>query len=98
MKPERIVAGVRLSNPDKMLYPEQGISKGLLADYYVAVAERMLPHVAFRPVTIVNTGEKKKLTLRVEVPVEDMARAAEVAHRVGGVAGLHSLRDARRER
>jgi ATP-dependent Lhr-like helicase len=34
--------------------------------------------VAFRPVTIVNTGEKKKLTLRVEVPVEDMARAAEV--------------------
>ncbi len=32
---------------------------------------------AFRPVTIVNTGEKKKLTLRVEVPVEDMARAAE---------------------
>ena len=31
----------------------------------------------FRPVTIVNTGEKKKLTLRVEVPVEDMARAAE---------------------
>ncbi|MDP9191256.1 MAG: DEAD/DEAH box helicase [Acidobacteriota bacterium] len=30
----------------------------------------------FRPVTIVNTGEKKKLSLRVEVPVEDMARAA----------------------
>jgi bifunctional non-homologous end joining protein LigD len=25
---ERIVAGVRLSNPDKILYPEQGITKG----------------------------------------------------------------------
>ncbi|MGZ5462541.1 MAG: Lhr family helicase [Thermoanaerobaculia bacterium] len=32
----------------------------------------------FRPVTIVDTGEKKKLTLRVEVPVEDMAKLAEV--------------------
>ena len=31
-----------------------------------------------RPVTIVNTGEKKKLVLRVEVPVEDMARLAEL--------------------
>jgi ATP-dependent Lhr-like helicase len=31
----------------------------------------------FRPVTIVDTGEKKKLTLRVEVPVEDMAKLAE---------------------
>ncbi|HEX2836314.1 MAG TPA: crosslink repair DNA glycosylase YcaQ family protein [Thermoanaerobaculia bacterium] len=32
---------------------------------------------AFRPVTIVDTGEKKKITLKVEVPVEDMARLAE---------------------
>jgi bifunctional non-homologous end joining protein LigD len=54
MTPERIVAGVRLSNPDKILYPEQGITKGQLADYYVAVAERMLPHVASRPVTMVR--------------------------------------------
>jgi bifunctional non-homologous end joining protein LigD len=53
-KPERIVAGVRLSNPDKVLYPEQGITKGVLGDYYVAVAERMLPHVARRPVTMVR--------------------------------------------
>jgi len=51
---ERIVAGVRLSNPGKILYPEQGITKGDLADHYVAVAERMLPHVAFRPVTMVR--------------------------------------------
>ncbi|MGZ8997251.1 MAG: non-homologous end-joining DNA ligase [Allosphingosinicella sp.] len=51
---ERFVEGVRLSNPDKILYPEQGITKGDLADYYVAVAARMLPHVAFRPVTMVR--------------------------------------------
>jgi bifunctional non-homologous end joining protein LigD len=46
MTAERIVAGVRLSNPDRILYPDQGITKSRLADYYVAVAERMLPHVA----------------------------------------------------
>ena len=58
---ERVVAGVRLSNPDKVLYPEQGITKGDLAEYYAAVAERMIPHVAFRPVTMVRcpTGRQK---------------------------------------
>jgi bifunctional non-homologous end joining protein LigD len=62
MKPERIVEGVRLSSPDKILYPEQGITKGQLADYYVAVADRILPHLAFRPVTMVRcpTGEGTK--------------------------------------
>jgi bifunctional non-homologous end joining protein LigD len=59
---ERMVEGVRLSSPDKILYPEQGITKGELADYYVAVAERMLPHVARRPITMVRcpTGRQKK--------------------------------------
>jgi bifunctional non-homologous end joining protein LigD len=59
---ERIVEGVRLSNPDKILYPDQGITKSELADYYSAVAERMLPHVARRPVTMVRcpTGQEKK--------------------------------------
>jgi ATP-dependent helicase Lhr and Lhr-like helicase len=32
--------------------------------------------IAYRPVTIVNAAEKKKLSLRIEVPVEDMARLA----------------------
>jgi bifunctional non-homologous end joining protein LigD len=59
---ERFVEGVRLSNPDKILYPEQGITKGELADYYVAVADRILPQVAYRPITMVRcpTGQGKK--------------------------------------
>jgi bifunctional non-homologous end joining protein LigD len=62
MTEERIVEGVRLSSPDKVLWPEQGITKAELADYYVEVAERMLPHVAHRPVTMVRcpTGAEKK--------------------------------------
>ena len=59
---ERFVEGVRLSNPDKVLYPEQGITKSDLADHYLAVAPHMLPHVAFRPITMVRcpTGRQRK--------------------------------------
>jgi bifunctional non-homologous end joining protein LigD len=58
---ERIVEGVRLSHPDKVLFPEQGITKGDLADHYVAVAEAMLPHVARRPITLLRcpTGRQQ---------------------------------------
>jgi bifunctional non-homologous end joining protein LigD len=62
MSEERIIEGVRLSSPDKILYPEQGITKAELAEYYIAVAKHMLPHVAYRPVTMVRcpTGREKK--------------------------------------
>ena len=58
---ERLVAGVRLSNPDKVLFPEQGITKSDLADHYVAVADAMLPHVARRPITLLRcpTGRQQ---------------------------------------
>lgn len=51
------VAGVRLTNPQRILYPEQGLTKRDLALYYEAVAEWMLPHVAGRPLTIVRCPE-----------------------------------------
>jgi bifunctional non-homologous end joining protein LigD len=59
---ERIVEGVRLSSPDKVLWHEQGVTKSELADYYVAIADVMLPHVARRPVTMVRcpAGAEKK--------------------------------------
>ena len=37
------------------------------------------PEVRYRPVTVVNAGARKHLELRVEVPVEDMARLSERA-------------------
>jgi bifunctional non-homologous end joining protein LigD len=57
-----IVEGVRLTSPDKILWPEQGVTKNELAEYYLAVAEVMLPHVARRPVTMVRcpAGAEKK--------------------------------------
>lgn len=40
----------------------------------------------FRPVTIVNASEPKRLELRVEVPVEDMARIGQVEELPSGAA------------
>ncbi|MFI2233512.1 ATP-dependent DNA ligase [Nocardia testacea] len=42
---------VRLSNPDKVLYPATGTTKGEVLEYYAAIAPAMLPHMAGRPVT-----------------------------------------------
>lgn len=42
---------VKLTNPDKVLYPATGTTKGQVFDYYVGVAEAMLPHIAGRAVT-----------------------------------------------
>ena len=44
----------RLTNPDRVLYPENGITKEELATYYEKVASRMLPHVEGRPLTLVR--------------------------------------------
>ena len=42
----------RLTNPERVLWPEQGITKAALAEYYLAIADWMLPHVAGRPLTL----------------------------------------------
>lgn len=49
-KPEIDIHGVRVSNPDRELFP--GIRKRDLIDYYEMVAEAMLPHIARRPLTL----------------------------------------------
>lgn len=41
-----------ITHPDKVLFPDDGITKRDLADYYEAVAPVMLPHLVGRPVTM----------------------------------------------
>lgn len=48
------IAGIKLTHPDRVLYPDQGISKRQLAEYYRLVADYMLPHIADRPLTLVR--------------------------------------------
>ncbi|WP_109210749.1 MULTISPECIES: ATP-dependent DNA ligase [Microbacterium] len=42
---------LRITNLDKVLYPETGTTKGEVIDYYSRVAEVLIPHVVGRPVT-----------------------------------------------
>ncbi|MDX2114847.1 MAG: DNA ligase D [Planctomycetota bacterium] len=49
-----LVAGIRISHPERVLYPETGVTKLELARYYEMVGERMLPFVAGRPLSTVR--------------------------------------------
>ena len=66
-KGKLVVSGVTISNPDKVLWPaadgRPAITKAELVRYYEMAAERILPHVADRPVSVIRapegiTGEK----------------------------------------
>jgi bifunctional non-homologous end joining protein LigD len=41
-----------ITHPDKVLFPDDGITKGELAAYYEVIAPLMLPHIRGRPVTM----------------------------------------------
>ena len=47
-------APVRLTHPEKILDAETQLTKQQLADYYWAIASRMLPHIEGRPVSLVR--------------------------------------------
>jgi bifunctional non-homologous end joining protein LigD len=76
----------RITHPEKVLFPDDGITKGELAAYYESVAAFMVPHIRNRPVTMERypsgIGEEgffhKSVTKgfpawleRVEVPKKD---------------------------
>jgi bifunctional non-homologous end joining protein LigD len=48
----RSVRHVELSSPDRVLFPDDGITKGDLFDYYAAVAPALVPHLRNRPFTM----------------------------------------------
>jgi bifunctional non-homologous end joining protein LigD len=45
---------IPVTNPDRMVFPEPGLTKGDLVSYYVAVAEHALPHLRRRPFHMVR--------------------------------------------
>lgn len=56
------VAGITISHPDRMVFPEDGVAKLEVAKYYERVGELMLPFVVNRPLAILRapggiTGE-----------------------------------------
>src|ERR671915_1781970 len=43
---------IEISRPEKVLFPEDGITKGDLVEYYARIAPQMLPHLRDRPLTL----------------------------------------------
>lgn len=75
-----------ITHPEKVLFPDDGITKGELAAYYAAIAPIMIPHIKGRPITMerfpAGIGQKGFLQkdvsrgfpawlARVEVPKKD---------------------------
>jgi bifunctional non-homologous end joining protein LigD len=87
---------VRISNPDKLLFPADGITKADLAAYYAAIAPAMLPHVRDRPINLWrwNAGIDKPVVVQQEIPkgapewvrriTVPRRRGGDVTHAVGG--------------
>jgi bifunctional non-homologous end joining protein LigD len=52
----------RLTHPERVLWPEQGITKEALAEFYADIARWILPHIAGRPLSLLRcpsgVGEK----------------------------------------
>jgi bifunctional non-homologous end joining protein LigD len=43
---------IEISRPEKVLFPDDGITKGELIEYYARIAPWILPHVSNRPLTL----------------------------------------------
>jgi bifunctional non-homologous end joining protein LigD len=79
---------VRISNPDKVLFPADGITKLDLAEYYAAVAPAMVPHVRDRPLNLWrwNRGIDEDVVIQQAIPkgAPDWVRRVTVPRRRGG--------------
>ena len=72
-----------ITHPDKVLFPDDGITKGDLAAYYEALSPVILPHLRGRPITMERypAGIGAKALATFDVSLE--AVRSEVEHRVG---------------
>jgi bifunctional non-homologous end joining protein LigD len=79
---------LRLSNLDKVLYPEAGFTKAQVIDYYTRVAPVLLPHLEGRPLTLKRypNGVEGKYFYEKECPSHrpDWVRTARVPIRSDG--------------
>jgi bifunctional non-homologous end joining protein LigD len=74
-----------ITHPEKVLFPDGGITKGELCSYYQAIAPLMLPHISGRPVTMERfpAGIDKKGFIQKDVSkgFPDWLQRVEVATR-----------------
>lgn len=81
-------AEVKLSNPGKVLFPDDGITKADLAGYYASVADAMLTHTKDRPMNLWrwNTGIDGQRVVQQGIPkgAPEWVARVEVPRRAGG--------------
>jgi bifunctional non-homologous end joining protein LigD len=91
------IAGMKLTNAEKVLYPGEGITKLDLAQYYAAVCDHALKHLAHRPLTLVRCpegqGQPCFFQKHVGSGVPDPLRRIEVGEREGGTATYLMVED-----
>ena len=79
---------VRISNPGKLLFPADGITKADLASYYAEIAPAMTPHVRGRPLNLWrwNDGIDGELVVQQAIPrgAPEWVRRVTVPRRRGG--------------
>jgi len=51
------VAGVHLTHPDRVYWPDNGVTKKQLAEYYAAVWDLLKPHIVGRALSLVRAPE-----------------------------------------
>jgi bifunctional non-homologous end joining protein LigD len=52
----QLVGSIRVSNPDRVMYPKPRLTKLDVVRYYDRIAAAMMPHVEGRPLTLVRCG------------------------------------------
>jgi bifunctional non-homologous end joining protein LigD len=89
---------VRISSADKILFPDDGITKADLANYYAAVAPAMVNHTRDRPLNLWrwNTGINHDVVIQQAIPkgapdwvkrvTVPRRRGGDITHAVGGEA------------
>ena len=87
-----------ITHPEKVLFPDDGITKGELASYYEAIAPVMLPHIRSRPVTMerypAGIGQKGFMQKDVSKGFPEWLERAEVPKK-GGTVHHPLVRDTR---
>lgn len=97
------VAGVTISNPNRVVFPDDGVTKLQVAEYYASVASWILPHIVDRPLSTVRcpSGRSQGCFFQKHIgttfvdPVKSIRVREKTATaeyiRIDSVAGLVSL-------
>jgi bifunctional non-homologous end joining protein LigD len=95
--PKATAKAPAITHADRIVYPADGVTKGEIAAYYEAVAERLAPHLANRPLSIVRAPDTIAETFFQRHPLRGMEAGivpvevgAETYMALDGALGLHT--------